>query len=174
MNPLLLALLIGGGYIVYNSSQKSSTPTNTKLDPGYKIIIPCKQFDIYNEEASYKYAYSEFSKLIPKLLILIKENQQNPNESAAFNKIMEDFQMKMFGCFPGNIVTVLTPNYYAWIYRILRAGLKALVDKGPTLLKITKEQATKQANTILMYELDAIQAAGLDTEGLPDSVEGDF
>lgn len=179
MAPIILFAL--GGFALYAMSQ-SSKPTPSKTvtsfdgtqipvpaDKGYTIIIPCKQFDIYNEEASYQYAYHEFAKIVPKL-----ENWLKSGDTQGIEKAIDEFNLKMYGCPKGGDDSgVMLKNYYAWIYRLLRAGLKAMVDKAP---KASKAEAIKQANIRLNAFLEILKnpPLGLDIQGLPTSVEGDF
>src|SRR5574338_756114 len=147
MNPLVLALLIGGGLYIYSQSQQK--PTASKLDPGYKIIIPCKEFEIYNEKKSYDYAYSEFSKLIPKFLNYIKSGDEK------MLKIFDDLNMKMFGCpNPQNDKddinpVFLSPKYYIWGFKMMYASLKAFIDKIPLVSNISTNDAIIIANNII-------------------------
>jgi hypothetical protein len=178
MSPILLIALVGGAlYVATSTTPKKSTTVISSdgvvipvpKDRGYTIIIPCKQFDIYNEEASYQYAYHEFAKIVPKLLNWLKNG-----DAQAIEKAIDEFNLKMYGCAKGGDDSgEMLKNYYPWIYRLLRAGLKAMVDKTP---KASRAEAVKQADIRLKAFLEILKAPplGYDIQGLPTTVEGDF
>lgn len=143
-------LILGGLAAVYFLTKKKESPkASSKLpaDKGYIVIIPGKQYSIENEEASQIYAY-ELAKAQSQLStfeILQKFVQLNETQYKEL---------------------AFHPNYYAWLYRVYRAVLKGLVEK--------KKISQKDADAILLESLASLKDAGLETAGLPVTVEGDF
>lgn len=143
-------LVLGGLAAVYFLTKKKEVPkTSSKLpaDKGYIVIIPGKQYSIENEEASQIYAY-ELAKAnanISAFEILQKFVQLNETQYKEL---------------------AFHQNYYAWLYRVYRAVLKGLVEK--------KKISQKDADAILLESLASLKDAGLETAGLPVTVEGEF
>lgn len=170
MAPILILALVGGA--LWYANKEAPKPVSSKpLDKGFTIITPCQQYDVYNEEASYKYVYNEYIKLLPEVKKLILDG----NEEALSDKINE-FQLNMFGCTKSKVnPAAVAPMYYAWVYRMLRAGMKAFVDKRTLIGKnLKKEDVISISDQILHNYLEFLKAQGLDIEGLPTTVEGDF
>jgi hypothetical protein len=173
----IIALVVGGLFLV----SKSSEPTKSvksfdgmeipmPSDKGYTIVVPCQIYDVYNEEASYQYAYHEFSKMLPSLAEALKKN--DPSKLA---DVIDIFQSKIYDCKKGEENTIFkSPKYYSWAYRILRSGMRAIVDKRKLAGNITKQEAIQKVNQILEAYRQMLVEQGLDVQGLPITVEGDF
>lgn len=174
MNLLTIGL-IGAGLYLFTSSgtKKGSTtgPVKKDIDKGYTILIPCKMFDIYNEEASYEYAYQKFTEIIK--VLTSKKKYNNLDE---INDLGDQFQKELFGCDTNKAPGVFeSPQYYAWGYRIIRSGMKALVDNRQLVNKnITEMQAIAYVDQILNLYLQDLKQKGFDIQGLPTTVLGDF
>lgn len=144
-----LPLVLGGLAAVYFLTKKKETPKASALpaDKGYIVLIPGKQYSIENEEASQIYAY-ELAKANSQLSAFAILQKFIPLNETQYKEI------------------AFHPNYYSWLYRVYRAVLKGLVEKG----KLT----AKDAGDILDQSLDSLKAAGLNVQGLPTSVIGGF
>lgn len=164
MNLPLLAAAALGVYLLTSSGSKPKTPSLSSVpsDKGYSILIPCKMYDIYNEEASYKYAYAKFAQIWKKF-------SKSKNYQSDLNESLSKFRTEIFGCNTDEEMNKITlsPQYYAWVYRIFRAGLKAGFDNSTVNDK-------PLLDSMLNGWLQLLSQNGLDIQGLPTTIEGDF
>lgn len=165
MNLLLLGAIGAGLYLVSQSGTKKPSASNgtsskVPVDKGFTVIIPCKMYDIYNEEASYEYAFA------------ITRNNKSLSVFQVLQKVLE-------GCDESSYKELAySSKYYAWIYRIYRAILKGILFRKT----IITEPEISAASDILIETLESLSQAGLSIENLPaaftpaeiDLKEGNF
>lgn len=149
-NLILIVAILGGGYLLLSGKKPAA-------DKGYKIIKPCQEFEIYNEEKSLKYAYTETYNHLNKLI----QDSKPYDEYTVFKKL--------FGCDNSNTFIgdlSFMPKYYKWVYKMQASMNKALVDK------MVISETTY--NTFLQSRLADLQDEGFETVGLPLNYKGDL
>lgn len=152
MNLLTIGMIGAGLYLVMQPKKQSSGSPyiGSSLDKGFKVIVPCKEFDIYDPEASKKWMYDEMSRFID----FYRKNKNILTEKD-LTDIGDTVSAKFYGCKKGEDMHLeANPKYYKWAFGNAKAAIQAFIDKN----LITNEQGQILINVIL----SAIQSAGLD------------
>lgn len=152
MNILTIAA-IGAGLYLLTGSKKSSSLPPSELDKqkGFKVVVSCKEFEIYNGEASAKWMYDEVVKQIEAF------RKNNPNLTQAdLLKISDAATENLYGCKTPHLEK--SAKYYKWGFDNARAGIQAFVDKQA----ITKNEG----QALLTMLVESIKNSGFDTSGL--------
>lgn len=156
--PLIPILLAGGAAYLLLAKPKAKTVTSSTKngagingDKGFKIIVPCQQFEISNKPKSYEYAYK----------LAIKEIERTQKEKSLFS-IGNVFE-KLLGCRlfenPDLNELIYSPEYYSWIYFLYRSVSEALLDK--------KIATLDSVNADLDNYRNDLNSKGLDAHSLP-------